>query len=82
MSTILPTVVRELDGWALFGASTGAPRVTFTIAMAWSGCRTDRSGPRPVLLWGMAAFVVAQVVSGLAPTTSLVLRRPSDPASS
>src|SRR5512132_2116324 len=26
--TILPTVVRELDGWALFGASTGATLVT------------------------------------------------------
>ncbi|HET7820529.1 MAG TPA: MFS transporter [Ornithinibacter sp.] len=68
VSTILPTVVRELDGWALFGASTGATLVTFTIAMAWSGGWTDRAGPRPVLLWGMASFVVAQVVSGLAPT--------------
>ncbi|HYN65937.1 MAG TPA: MFS transporter [Ornithinibacter sp.] len=66
--TILPTVVRELDGWALFGASTGATLVTFTVAMAWSGGWTDRVGPRPVLLWGMGAFVVAQVVSALAPT--------------
>ena len=52
MSTILPTVVRQLDGWALFGASTGATIVTFTIAMAFSGNWADRSGPRPVLLWG------------------------------
>jgi len=71
VSTILPTIVRELDGWALFGASTGATLVTFTIAMAWSGGWTDRVGPRPVLLWGMAAFVMAQVVSGLAPTMSV-----------
>lgn len=71
VSTILPTLVRELDGWALFGASTGATLVTFTIAMAWSGGWTDRVGPRPVLLWGMAAFVVAQVVSGLAPTMAV-----------
>lgn len=71
VSTILPTLVRELDGWALFGASTGATLVTFTIAMAWSGTWTDRAGPRPVLLWGMAAFVVAQVVSGLAPTMAV-----------
>jgi MFS family permease len=71
VSTILPTVVRELDGWALFGASTGATLVTFTIAMAWSGGWTDRAGPRPVLLWGMAAFVLAQVVSGLAPTMAV-----------
>ena len=71
VSTILPTIVRELDGWALFGASTGAPLVTFTIAMAWSGGWTDRAGPRPVLLWGMAAFALAQVVSGLAPTMTV-----------
>jgi MFS family permease len=71
VSTILPTIVRELEGWALFGASTGATLVTFTIAMAWSGGWTDRAGPRPVLLWGMAAFVVAQVVSGLAPTMAV-----------
>ena len=45
VSTILPTIVRELDGWALFGASTGATLVTFTIAMAWSGGWTDRVGP-------------------------------------
>lgn len=66
--TILPTVVRDLDGWGLFGASTGASLVTFTIAMAWSGGWTDRRGPRPALLTGLAAFAVAQVVSGLAPT--------------
>ena len=71
VSTILPTLVRELDGWALFGASTGATLVTFTVAMAWSGGWTDRVGPRPVLLWGMVAFVVAQVVSGLAPTMAV-----------
>lgn len=71
VSTILPTIVRELDGWALFGASTGATLVTFTIAMAWSGGWTDRAGPRPVLLWGIAAFTVAQAVSGLAPTMAV-----------
>lgn len=57
--TILPTVVRELDGWALFGASTGAPLVTFAVAMAWSGTWTDRVGPRPVLHWGLGLFVLA-----------------------
>jgi MFS family permease len=69
--TILPTVVRELDGWALFGASTGAGLVTFTVAMAWSGGWTDRRGPRPVLLWGVVAFVAAQGVSALAPTMAV-----------
>lgn len=69
--TILPTVVRDLDGWGLFGASTGASLVTFTIAMAWSGGWTDRRGPRPALLVGLATFAVAQIVSGLAPTMGI-----------
>ena len=68
VTTILPTVVRHLDGWALFGAATGASLVTFTVAAAWSGGWTDRVGPRPVLLWGLGAFVAAQVVSAVAPT--------------
>ncbi|WP_377639971.1 MFS transporter [Oryzobacter terrae] len=69
--TILPTVVRDLDGWGLFGASTGASLVTFTVAMAWAGGWTDRRGPRPALLTGLAAFALAQVVSGLAPTMAV-----------
>lgn len=68
VQTILPVVVRDLDGWALFGASTGASLVTFTVATAWSGGWTDRFGPRPVLLAGLGVFVLAQVVSALAPT--------------
>src|SRR6188472_2728141 len=71
VSTILPTVVRELDGWALFGASTGAGLVTFTVALAWAGGWTDRRGPRPVLLWGLVAFATAQAVSALAPTMAV-----------
>ena len=69
--TILPTVTRDLDGWALFGASTGASLVTFTIAMAWAGGWTDRRGPRPGLLLGLLAFTIAQVVSGLAPNMAV-----------
>jgi MFS family permease len=65
--SILPSVVRHLDGWALFGASAGAPLVTITVATAYAGGWTDRVGPRRVLLAGLVAFVAAQVVSGLAP---------------
>ncbi len=68
VTTILPTVVRHLDGWTLFGAATGAPLVTFTVATAWSGGWTDRRGPRPVLFAGLGAFALAQAVSALAPT--------------
>ncbi len=68
VATILPVVVRDLDGWALFGASTGASLVAFTLATAGAGGWTDRWGARPVLLGGLALFVVAQGVSASAPT--------------
>lgn len=71
VQTVLPVVVRDLDGWALFGASTGASLVTFTVGMALSGGWTDRFGPRPVLLAGIGVFGVAQVVSALAPTMAV-----------
>ncbi|MGN6752004.1 MAG: MFS transporter [Intrasporangium sp.] len=64
--SILPTVVHELDGWSLFGAATGAPLVTLTVAMAWSGPWTDRQGPGRVLLTGIGLFAVAQLISGSA----------------
>ena len=68
VTTVLPVVVRDLDGWGLFGAATGASLVAFVVATAGAGGWTDRRGPRQVLLTGLAVFVVAQVVSALAPT--------------
>lgn len=71
VATVLPVVVRDLDGWGLFGAATGASLVALVVATAWAGGWTDRHGPRRVLLTGLAVFVVAQVVSALAPTMAL-----------
>ncbi len=68
VQTVLPVVVQDLDGWGLFGASTGASVVLFTVAMAFCGGWTDRVGPRAGLLGGMALFTLAQAVSGAAPT--------------
>ncbi len=71
VQTVLPVVVGDLQGWGLFGASTGASVVAFTLAMAFCGGWTDRFGPRAVLLGGMALFTVAQAVSGAAPTMAV-----------
>jgi MFS family permease len=68
VSTVLPTAARELDGLWLFGAASAAPLVTFVVATTVAGLWSDRRGPRPVLLAGMAAFVVGQLLMGLAPT--------------
>ena len=71
VSTVLPTVARDLDGLWLFGAASAAPLVTFVVATTVAGLWSDRRGPRPVLLAGMASFVAGQLLSGLAPTMVL-----------
>ncbi|MDU0313477.1 MFS transporter [Phycicoccus sp. M110.8] len=71
VSTVLPTVARDLDGLWLFGAASAAPLVTFVVATTVAGLWSDRRGPRPVLLAGMASFVAGQLLSGLAPTMTL-----------
>lgn len=68
LMSILPTVVRELGGWSLFGAANGAPLATLAVAMAYAGGWTDRVGPRRVLFSGIVLFVAAQAACGLAPT--------------
>ena len=68
VQTVLPLVVRDLDGWGWFGAANGAALVAFTVAAAYSGRWTDRVGPRRVLAAGLALFLLAQVGAGLAPT--------------
>ena len=71
VQTVLPVVVRELDGWGLFGASTGVSLVAFTVATAFAGGWADAAGPRRVLLVGLGLFTAAQVVAGLAPSMTV-----------
>jgi MFS family permease len=67
VTTVLPTVARELDGLWLFGAASAAPLVTFVVATTVAGLWADRSGPTRVLYAGMAVFVAAELLMGLAP---------------
>jgi MFS family permease len=68
VTTVLPTVARELDGLWLFGAASAAPLVTFVVATTVAGLWADRSGPTRVLYAGMAVFVTAELLMGLAPS--------------
>lgn len=68
VTTVLPTVARELDGLWLFGAASAAPLVTFVVATTVAGLWADGSGPTKVLYAGMAVFVAAELLMGLAPS--------------
>jgi DHA1 family bicyclomycin/chloramphenicol resistance-like MFS transporter len=63
-----------------FGASMAQAQLTLTGLLLAFGCSqllwgplSDRFGRRPVLLWGMAAYVVASIGSAAAPSMSQLL---------
>ena len=65
--TVLPSVARDLDGLWLFGAAAAAPLIAYVVSTVVGGVWSDRRGPVPALLAGMALFAGAQLAMGLAP---------------
>lgn len=64
--TVLPLAARELDAMRWFGLLAVASMVSYLVATALAGSWSDRAGARRVLVGGLVAFVVAQVVTGTA----------------
>ncbi|GAA4885330.1 MFS transporter [Serinicoccus chungangensis] len=62
----MPTVAAALDGYHLYNMAFGATVAASVVGMILSGWWSDRSGPRPVVLGGGAAFVAGLLVAGLA----------------
>lgn len=71
--TVLPRIVEELDGMQWFGLASGASSLTFLVATALAGVVSDHVGPRPVLVAGVTTFVLAQAITGLAPSIAVLL---------
>lgn len=71
--TVLPLVTRELDGIQWFGLASGISSLTFLVATALAGALADRHGPRRVIVTGIATFVLAQAVTGLATSMPALL---------
>jgi DHA1 family bicyclomycin/chloramphenicol resistance-like MFS transporter len=73
----LPALPALTEG---FGATMGQTQLTLTALLlafgtsqlVW-GPLSDRFGRRPILLWGLGAYVLASVVSTLAPTMELLI---------
>lgn len=73
VTTVLPLVARELDGLQWYGLATGISSLTFLVATAVAGVLGDHRGPRALLLLGVGTFVVAQALTGLAPSMPVLL---------
>lgn len=68
VTTIMPTIARDLDGLDLYALAFAAPLASGVIAMVVTGAWSDRSGPVPPLLATLAGFCIGLLVCAAAPT--------------
>src|SRR5689334_16207061 len=76
VTTAMPTVVRALDGLALYALAFGGAFAASIVGMVVSGGQSDRLGPRRPLWTGVVCFAAGLLIAGLAPNMwTLVLGR-------
>ncbi|WP_307818065.1 MFS transporter [Janibacter endophyticus] len=68
VTTVMPTISRELDGVSLYALSFSAPLASGVIGMVAAGQWSDRHGPRRALEVAIVVFSLGLLVCGLAPT--------------
>ncbi|ROQ40016.1 putative MFS family arabinose efflux permease [Frondihabitans sp. PhB188] len=73
VTTVMPTVSRELDGESLYAFAFAAPLASGLVGMVVAGNWADRRGPRPVVLASTLLFAVGLLVVGLAPSMTVLL---------
>ena len=66
VTTIMPTISRELNGEALYSLAFSATLAASVIGMVVAGGWSDRRGPAGPLIASMAVFVIGLVLSGTA----------------
>ena len=66
VTTIMPTISRELDGAGLYAFAFAGPLAVSVVGMVLAGAWSDRGNPRNALFASVALFVVGLVVAGTA----------------
>jgi EmrB/QacA subfamily drug resistance transporter len=64
VGTALPTIARDLNGFSLYAWVFTGYLLTGTTSVPIWGRLADLYGRRPVLLWGLAIFVIASALCG------------------
>jgi len=73
VTTVMPSVARDLDGLALYALSFAAPLASGVVGMVGAGMWSDRAGPRGPLLVSMALFSLGLLVCGTAPSMEVLI---------
>ncbi len=68
VTTIMPTISRELDGASLYAFAFAGPLAVSVVGMVLAGAWSDRGNPRNALFASVGLFVVGLFIAGLAPT--------------
>ena len=68
VATVMPEVVRDLDGLSLYAVAFAAPLATSILALVVAGPMADRHGPVRVLNVGLIVFCLGVLLAGLAPS--------------
>lgn len=71
VTTIMPTVSRELDGAALYAFAFAGPLAVSVVGMVAAGAWADRGNPRSALLASVVLFAAGLLVAGTASTMPL-----------
>jgi MFS family permease len=73
VTTVMPTVARDLNGENLYSAAFAGTLAASTIGTVAAGGWSDRRGPARPLLIGIVVFLVGLAVSALAPAMGVFI---------
>ena len=73
VTTVMPSVARDLDGFSLYALAFAAPLASGVVGMVGAGMRSDRVGPRGPVLMSMALFALGLLVCGTAPSMEVLI---------
>jgi MFS family permease len=68
VTTVMPTIGRELDGLGLYALAFAAPLASGVVGTVAAGAWSDRRGPAGALVASLALFTVGVLAAGLAPS--------------
>ena len=68
VTTVMPTISRDLEGFALYAVAFAAPLASGVVGTVAVGAWSDRRGPAGSLVASLVLFTVGVLTAGLAPS--------------